>query len=431
MIKIKGKSAQEIADCVRALVHSGELAPGASLPPVRELALEINVNRNTVASAYQRLVTAGIAITQGRHGTTICQAPRAGEQEGFSSGTALIDLADGNPNPAWLPSVASLLAGSLARPYLYGDDTILPELRLLGEKSLGPDCPAPWSLELTHGAVDAIERLAAALLVPGDAVAIEDPGFLGSLNALRLAGMRTFGVEIDQQGMTPASLEASLAKGARAVLITPRAQNPTGCSLTKKRAQQLQKVLTRFPDVALIVDDHFGLLDETPYHSIIPPGTQRWALVRSVSKGLGPDLRVAFVGCDTVTAERLRTRLTSGTCWVSHILQAAVITGLTSSDALARMNEARLGYARLRQELCDELVQVGIAVTPPEGGFNVWIALPGDAKDVAYELAKKGWLVRLGTAFDVDGESRAIRVTVSHLQTDQATAFARDLKACL
>ncbi|MEX3772985.1 transcriptional regulator PtsJ [Pseudomonas sp. MYb118] len=431
MIKIKGKSAQEIADCIRALVQNGELAPGASLPPVRELAEEINVNRNTVAAAYQRLVTAGIALTQGRHGTTICQAPQAGEQEGLSSGTALIDLADGNPNPLWLPSVASLLAGALPRPYLYGDDTVLPELRALGQQWLAADCPALPSIELTHGAVDAIERLAAALLVPGDGVAIEDPGFLGTINALRLGGMRTLGVEIDRHGMTPASLEAALVKGARAVLITPRAHNPSGCSLSSKRAQQLKKVLARFPEVAVIVDDHFGLLNETPYYSVIPANTPRWALVRSVSKGLGPDLRVAFVGCDNDTAARLRTRLTSGMSWVSHILQAAVITGLTSAESLARMEEARVGYARLRNELCTELAQAGVATTAPEGGFNVWIALPRDAKDVAYELAKKGWLVRLGTAFDIEGYSRAIRVTVSHLKNDQAKAFAQDLQACL
>lgn len=431
MIEIKGKSAQEIADCIRALVQNGELTPGAALPPVRELAQTINVNRNTVAAAYQRLVTAGIAMTQGRHGTSICEAPQAGEQEGLSSSTALIDLADGNPNPSWLPSVASLLAGTLPRPYLYGDDTLLGELRALGEQWLAPDCPAPCNLELTHGAVDAIERLAAALLVPGDAVAIEDPGFLGTRNALRLAGMPTIGVEIDPQGMTPASLQASLEKGARALIITPRAHNPCGCSLSKKRAQQLHKVLSRFPEVAVIVDDHFGLLNETPYYSVIPATTQRWALVRSVSKGLGPDLRVAFVGCDSVTAGRLRTRLTSGTNWVSHILQAAVVTGLKSEQSLARMDEARTGYARLRHELCEALGQMGIAVTPPDGGFNVWIPVPRDAKDVAYELAKKGWLVRLGTAFDVDGQSRALRITVSHLKNDQAQAFARDLKACL
>lgn len=431
MTKIKGKSAQEIADCIRALVQNGELVPGASLPPVRELAEEINVNRNTVAAAYQRLVAAGIALAQGRHGTSICQAPEAGEQEGLSSGTALIDLADGNPNPAWLPSVASLLAGPLARPYLYGDDTLLAELRELGERWLAPDCPAHLSLELTHGAVDAIERLAAALLVAGDGVAIEDPGFLGTINALRLGGMRTIGVEIDQHGMKPASLEAALAKGARAVLITPRAHNPSGCSLSSQRAQQLKKVLGKFPEVAVVVDDHFGLLNETPYYSVIPPGTTRWALVRSVSKGLGPDLRVAFVGCDSLTAARLRTRLTSGMSWVSHILQAAVITGLKSRESLARMDEARTGYARLRNELCAELAQLGIDITKPEGGFNVWIPLPRDAKDVAYELAKKGWLVRLGTAFDVEGHSQALRVTVSHLKPHQARAFARDLKACL
>ncbi|KAF1072379.1 MAG: Vitamin B6 salvage pathway transcriptional repressor PtsJ [Pseudomonas citronellolis] len=431
MVEIKGKSAQEIADCVRALVQAGELQPGATLPPVRELAETLAVNRNTVAAAYQRLAKAGIAQTQGRHGTTISAPPRAGEQEGLSQDTALIDLADGNPNPHWLPPVAALFSGVPARPYLYGDDTLLAELREFGERWLAPDCPAPCSLELTHGAVDAIERLVAAHLVPGDSVAIEDPSFLGTLNTLRLAGMRPLGVAMDRHGMLPEALRAALDQGVRAVLLTPRAQNPTGCSLTRSRAQQLRKVLAGYPNVLVVVDDHFGLLEETPYHSVIPPSTARWALLRSVSKGLGPDLRVAFVACDTLTAERLRTRLASGMSWVSHILQGLVLSGLGTPAARARMDQAREGYARLRRELCEELKRAGVEVSLPDGGFNVWIALPRDARDVAYALAKKGWLVRLGSAFDVDGQSSALRVTISHLQPGQARRFALDLGACL
>ncbi|KAG0730817.1 hypothetical protein G6F23_015919 [Rhizopus arrhizus] len=65
-MKIHGKTAAEIYDCVRTLALSRQLSAGASLPPVRDLAVDLGVNRNTVAAAYRRLVTAGIAVTQGR-----------------------------------------------------------------------------------------------------------------------------------------------------------------------------------------------------------------------------------------------------------------------------------------------------------------------------------------------------------------------------
>jgi DNA-binding transcriptional MocR family regulator len=79
--------------------------------------------------------------------------------------------------------------------------------------------------------------LFAAYLVPGDKVAVEDPCFLGSLNTLRCSGLGAAPVAMDEYGMRPEALEAALAEGAQAVLCTPRAQNPTGCNLSGKRAR--------------------------------------------------------------------------------------------------------------------------------------------------------------------------------------------------
>ncbi len=430
-MKIIGKTALEIADCIRGLVEARTLQAGDTLPPVRELAESLDVNRNTVAAAYQKLVQAGFAIAQGRLGTSIAPMPTAGEQEGTASDTPLIDLASGNPNAALLPDLVALLADNPPGPFLYGDPTMLPALHVLAQEWMQPDCPPQHTLELTHGAVDAIERLAVAQLVPGDKVAVEDPCFLGTIGALRLAGMKTVGVSVDDSGMQPESLESALAGGARAILITPRVHNPTGCSLTKRRANALKAVLAAYPGVMVIVDDHFALLGETPYHSIIPATTQRWALVRSVSKGFGPDLRVAIVACDEETGARLRTRLAPGMTWVSHLLQAIVAAALRSSRIRKKMDDARHDYARRRNLLVSALQGVGIDIPTPAGGFNVWIPLQQDAKDVAYALAKRGWLVRVGAAFDVQETSQALRITVCRLDEKMAMRFADDLKACL
>lgn len=412
------------------MVQRGELKPGDMLPTVRDLADDIGVNRNTVAAAYQRLTKAGIALTQGRLGTVVCEPFKAGEQEGVSEGTALIDLADGNPNPEWLPDLNRLI-GTLPRPYLYGEETIIPELRQFAKNLFSSDCPESWELELTHGAVDAIERLCATHLLAGDSVALESPCFLGTINALRLASMATIGVEMDEQGMMPSSLREALDGGARAVFLTPRAQNPTGCSFTQKRAEQLREVLTDYPNVLVVVDDHFSLLGETPYYSVIPSSTTSWALIRSVSKGLGPDLRLAFVASDILTARRLRARLAPGVNWVSHILQKLVIAGLTSEYGKNQLHVAREGYVRRRGELHAALLAVRIPVPIPSGGFNFWIPVERDAQDVAYALARRGWLVRPGTVFDVSGHSEALRVTISQMLDGQAAEFADDLRACL
>ena len=429
-MKIIGKTSVEISDSIREMVQNAELSAGDSLPPVRELAQQLSVNRNTVAAAYQRLAKAGVAITRGRLGTSICAPVQAGEQEGSSSSTALIDLADGNPNPQWLPEPKMLMSLCQSETFLYGDDTILPQLRHWAADNFKADCPADNQLQLTHGAVDAVERLLFAHLAAADKVAVEDPCFLGTINGLRLAGMQSVGIEVDGEGMCPQQLALALDAGVRAVVITPRAHNPTGCSLSKKRAMALQQVLASHPNVLVIIDDHFALLADSPYYSVIPASTTHWALVRSVSKALGPDLRLAFVVSDPTTAARLGARLAPGMNWVSHILQALVITCLNSTVICRDVENARNEYSRRGHTLTIALQHQGITVAA-SSGLNLWIAVAVDAKELSYALAQKGWLVRLGNVYQVQRQIQAIRVTISKLDAQQARAFAADLQACL
>ena len=145
-------------------------------------------------------------------------------REGSTPGLALQDLAGGNPDPRLLPS----LRLTAAAPRLYGVGTVDPRLQALARASLDADCPEGYALELTHGAVDGIERLLAAWLLPGDRIAVEDPCFLGSLNVLNAVGHAPLPVTMDAHGMQVESLRQALEAGARAVLLTPRAHNPTG-----------------------------------------------------------------------------------------------------------------------------------------------------------------------------------------------------------
>ncbi|MFZ3572217.1 GntR family transcriptional regulator [Streptomyces sp. BH097] len=84
---IRGKSAAEIVESVSVQVNDGRLVPGSALPPIRALAVELGVNRNTVAAAYVKLAAAGVVVTRGRGGT--CVAPAAesrGQERGVGRG---------------------------------------------------------------------------------------------------------------------------------------------------------------------------------------------------------------------------------------------------------------------------------------------------------------------------------------------------------
>ncbi|RWR19683.1 aminotransferase class I/II-fold pyridoxal phosphate-dependent enzyme, partial [Microbacterium enclense] len=308
-VDITGRSASEIAAGLRERIERGHLPPGDALPPVRTLATELGVNRNTVVAAYRQLAQAGLVVARGRGGTRVAeQAPVA--QEGYAPGTVLRDVGTGNPDPGLIPDPAAALARS-GRPVLYGEPVVDPGLETWAREWMAEGLPDDQPrITVTSGASDAIERLLAQTLQRDDAVALEDPCFLSALHTVRQGGYRAVPVAVDAEGMTVDGLRAALADGVRAVICTPRAHNPTGASLTAGRAAQLREVLADHPYVLVIEDDHFSLLSRVPLRSIIGATQQRWARIRSVSKFLGPDMCLAVVASDAETAERLALRLT-------------------------------------------------------------------------------------------------------------------------
>ena len=121
-------------------------------------------------------------------------------------------------------------------------------------------------------------------------------------------------------------------------------------------AQDLAALLADHPHVLIIEDDHFWQVSNHSYRSIIPANHPRWALVRSVSKSLGPDLRVGLVGSDKLTASRLGSHIRSGAMWVSHLLQRLTYLLITHPDTPAQLAEAAQEYAHANAQLIDALV---------------------------------------------------------------------------
>ncbi len=428
---ITGESAAEIADSIRSLIDRGTLSPGSALPPVRTLADVLGVNRNTVVAAYRQLGQAGAVETAGRAGTRV--TPRSDvAQEGYAADSVLRDIGTGNPDPALIPDPSAALSTLAGRPVLYGEPTIDPELETWARSWIAADIPDRDDLRLTitGGAVDALERLFADALTRDDAVGLEDPCFLSALRTVRIGGYRPVAIPIDDQGMTVAGLEAALAAGVRAIVCTPRAQNPSGVSLTAERATALQAVLARHPYVLVIEDDHFSMLSREPYHSIIGPDHRRYALIRSVSKFLGPDMCLAVTATDAETASRLAMRLSPGSTWVSHLLQRLVTTLVTDPEVIAEVERSGEHYRRRNTAFAERLTAAGIP-TAAGDGLSLWVRLPARARLVAEQLMRRGWLARPGDEFVLDDADAAfhLRLTVHDLSDGDAARLASDIAA--
>ena len=431
--EILGASAAEIADSVRTLVERSALHPGDALPSVRALADRLGVNRNTVVAAYRQLTQAGLVVTRGRGGTLVAgRSPIA--QEGFAPDSVLRDIGTGNPDASLIPDLSDALAAMAGRPVLYGEPVIDRELEQWAtgwmRDALGD--ARELRLTITSGASDAIERLLAQALTRDDAVALEDPCFLSSMNTVRLGGYRPVAVPVDAEGMTVDGLRAALDAGVRAVVCTPRAQNPTGASLSARRAAELRAVLADHPYVLVVEDDHFSLLSRSSYHSLIGPDHRRWALVRSVSKFLGPDMCLAVTASDPETAERLAMRLSPGTTWVSHLLQRLVTALITDPAVTDRIRHAAEHYAQRNRAFAARLATHGISVTAGDG-LNLWVPVPVPARAVCEQLMRRGWLARPGDEFVLaDGSAAShLRLTVHDLPDADAERLASDLAAAV
>ncbi|UIP58776.1 aminotransferase class I/II-fold pyridoxal phosphate-dependent enzyme [Agromyces marinus] len=431
-LQITGRSASDIAASVRALIERGALGPGDPLPSVRALADDLGVNRNTAVAAYGQLTAAGIVVTKGRGGTHV--ADRAAvAQEGFAADSVLRDVATGNPDPDRIPDPVAALARMAGRPVLYGEPVIDPGLERWARAWMSEGlAPRDIRLTITSGAGDAVERLLAQALVRDDAVALEDPCFLTSIHTVRVGGYRAVPVPVDDEGMTVEGLRTALEQGVRAVVCTPRAQNPTGASLTEQRAAELREVLRAHPYVLVIEDDHFSMLSRSPFRSIIGPDHRRWALVRSVSKFLGPDMCLAVTASDPDTADRLAMRLTPGTTWVSHLLQRLTLALVTDPEVASRIEAAGAHYAARNDAFAARLTALGVPAAAGDG-LNLWVALPVPARDVSEQLMRRGWLARAGDEFALADApaARRLRLTVHDLADADADRLAADIASAV
>lgn len=429
--RIEGRRASDIAASVEAGVASGALVPGTLLPPMRELAGALGVNPNTVAAAYRTLRERGVIETDGRRGSRVRSRPATTPRDAMRMEVppGMRDVQEGNPDVSLLPSLDAPLAAAARRyaaePTLYGQEPVVPELERLARADFGAAGVPAGPVALTSGALDGIERVLSAHLRPGDAVAVEDPGWGSMLDLVPALGLRVLPMALDDEGPRVEALERVLADGARAVVVTARAQNPTGAAVSAARARELRAVLARYPQVLLIEDDHGHGIVDVPLHPLVGV-TRHWALSRSTAKAYGPDLRLAVLTGDEVTMDRVRGRQRLGPGWVSRLLQYTVVE-LWKSGAVDHAAVAR-SYGERRDALVAALRERGV---PAHGlsGMNVWVPVADETAVVARMLAA-GWVVAPGGRFRLESPP-AVRLSVSRLQPAQVVELADALAAAV
>lgn len=414
-------SSQEIVETIFSAVRSGELAAGAPLPSIRSIAQAAGVSPGTVALAFRTLRDRGIITTTHGRRASVSAQPTVHRTLDLRVPEGAVNLSTIGPDPELLPDVQRLFTPDLYRPNLYNTDNVESSLGAVMASQFAADGIDASSLTVTGGALDALERLIGAQLGPGETVIVEDPNWASALSLLRALGVEAIGVPIDSEGMDPAALRAALAgRHCSALLLTPRAQNPYGSAMSVERAEALAAVLADYPEVFIIEDDHAGPISGAPA-TTLSRGRERWAVIRSVNKTFGPDLRVAVIASDARTAERVQGRQLFGPGWVSHFTQRLVARLLTDPGILAEVEDASGLYRLRRESLLAELRARGITAHGASG-LNVLIPVP-DETTVVSSLLTRGWAVRGGAAFRLNTPG-FIRICISTLPVERAGELA-------
>ncbi|TWH22831.1 GntR family transcriptional regulator/MocR family aminotransferase [Prauserella rugosa] len=376
--------AVQLADALRESASSGHLRGGDRLPSTRALADRLGVSRTVTAAAYEQLHAEGWIVGKHGSGTYVTTSPPTARPE-HRSAAARDELPPGRlallPGVPWAEGLdrsawrRAWRAASDTPPAVYLSRTGLAEYReviaehLLRHRGLDADTE---SVLATGGTTAAVVELAAAVLRPGDLVAVEEPGYQRAVQAFVRAGMRVVGVPIDGEGLRT----DLVPPGARLVYCSPAHQYPMGCRMSASRRVELTE-LARRRDMLVVEDDYDGELryDVAPLPLLASLAPDVVVHLGTTSKILTPTLGAGWmVAPPPVTQAVLEHRELTGTR-PSPAGQHVVVE-------LARHGDLGRHLRRLRRELSDRrtilveaFARAGVRVLGDDAGAHLVVPL--------------------------------------------------------
>jgi GntR family transcriptional regulator/MocR family aminotransferase len=466
---------EQLAAFFERAIRAGDFSSGDRLPTVRRLSGLMSVSATTVSSAFDLLGSRKFVRAEVGRGTFVVSDWQDLNGNSSKPGSATnpppLPKLRGTRNP-WRRNALMRASSGLRATYPSAMEcsTGRPDVKLLPleviRRAWANCIQEVTSADLQYAGTEPIEPLADILvpileddLIPARAqdliigssaqqffalmyevvraksekstllVAVEEPGYPTLMDTLERAGGRLVGVAVDRFGAVPASLDAALRDGARLVILTPRAHNPTGASWSIDRLSELSDVLKAHPDAIVVEDDQVAGIAATKPGTLlsIPALENRVLHVRSFSKSIAPDLRMAAAVARPFIREPLSEAKTFADGWSSRLLQRVLAKTLQTNEINVALKKARDAYRDRRQSACAALNQIiaprGGSCWSGSDGVNVWVRLPPgvDSKHIQERSAAAGVRIADGEPFFIaPGQNDVVRLNAGSVEAEDA-----------
>ncbi|HHW3951106.1 PLP-dependent aminotransferase family protein [Raoultella planticola] len=421
---------RRIAEMLRLTLTSGALRTGDRIISARKLAEREQVSLPTALEALRYLEAEGLIIARPRSGYFVRQIIPAGETQSTASvpvpvpvtmsaiarslfGSAearLVPLGAALPDPAWLPvdTLHRALQTAGRRLDARGQSYSLPPGRADLRRKIAARA-AQWGalfgaddLIITAGATQALRLALRAVCRPGDAVAIEQPAYFGTLLLLEDLGLKALQIPTDPvEGLLLAPLEEAIQRHRpAAVLASPTVQNPSGASMPVARKRDLVALLAS-KGIPLIEDDVYGDLAGDAQR---PPACKAFdrcgnvIYCSSLSKTLAPGWRIGWIAAGRYHSTVLQARM-AGEWAGAPLIEAAANEILASGDYDRHLRHLKLHIAQGIQAIIAKVetsFPPGTRVTAPEAGFLIWVTLPSQID--ALEVHRRALALGIGVS---------------------------------
>ena len=285
----------------------------------------------------------------------------------------------------------------------------------------------------THGASHAFDLVARALIRPGDAVLVEDPGYYNLFGFLRFHGARLIGVPRLIDGPDVAALRTLAAEhGAKLFFTQSALQNPTGSDTSPAVAHRLLQA-ARDLDLTLVEDDTYCDVDPAPGPRLATlDQLERVIYVRSFSKTLSGSLRVGFVAASRERIDRLANIKVLSAISTSQFAEKLVCRLLTGGHHGRYLRRVQARIAQARSSALTLLRGAAMEVfVEPRGANFLWARFPGidDAKRLAERARRQGVILGIGDVFRPNLEPSAwMRFNVALCDDPRLARFLNQIR---